>query len=101
MVRVRHAEQLADDQRRHRQREVGDQVGGLVAGQHVVDQAVDDLLDARPHGLHPLDHEVAGQHLAVPVVLGVVHRDERPAVLAPGQDGGRLRGEAGLAAVGG
>ncbi len=76
VIGVRHAEQLADHQRGHRQRERRDQVRGVARGQHVLDQPVHDLLDARAHLLQAGHGELRDQQLAEPAVLGRVHADE-------------------------
>ena len=72
MVLVRHSELLGDHQGRHRERERGEEVGRVGAGQHGVDQVVDDLLDGGPHGLDPLDEERTVDRSAQPGVLGGV-----------------------------
>ena len=102
-VGVGHPEELADDQRRNRQREAGHQVGrGAGAGQRV-QVVVDDLDDARLQSAHPAHRELGGQHAAQPGVLrrvvgqqvarpvalallvgaGVLRRPERPRVAEP------------------
>ena len=74
------AEQQADHQRRHRQREVADQVGGRPGLDHVVQESVDEILDLWPHRLGSPEGEVPGHHSTQSVVLGIVdagedHRD--------------------------
>ncbi len=76
VVSVGHPEQQADDERGHRQGEVGDQVGGGAAGGHPVDGVVHDPLDLGAHRLDPLDQEVLGDHPAQPGVFGVVEPEE-------------------------
>lgn len=75
-VLVRDAQQQADHQGGHRQREVADQVGGATGRGHAVEGLVDDLLDLGAHRLDPLDQEVPGDHAAQPGVLGVVEAEE-------------------------
>ena len=57
-VVVRHAEQLADHQRRDRQREARHQICWRPGLFHRVQLCVDDLDDARLQPLHPADREL-------------------------------------------
>jgi hypothetical protein len=59
---------------RQRQREGADQVGGPGAGEHPVDQVIDDRGDLRDKLLHPSRGERARDQLAQPGVL----RGSRP-----------------------
>lgn len=97
---IRHAQQLAQHQRRRWQGERLDQIHRLGASEHVVDQAVDDLLGDRPQRLHPLDDEGSGHHPAQPGVLWVVHGDGGLFLLAIFHSPHRLMGIVRVGAVG-
>jgi hypothetical protein len=92
VVGVGDAEELADHKGRHWQGERRDQVSGIRPGQHVVDELIDDMLDAWPHLLDPANGERCGDHAAKPRVLGVIHRDEAQHTVAPGMKGLALGG---------
>ena len=104
-VVVRHAEQLADHQRRDGQREVLHQIDGRPGGFHRVELLIDDLGDAWFQALHPADGELGGEHAAQPLVFGRVEAEQvarpRAGLLLLGHTGGRPRhGESGRSAVG-
>ncbi len=80
-VFVRHPQQLADHQRRNRQGQRGDQVGGLRTGQHRVDVVVGDLLDGRAQTFHALERERLRQHPPETGVLFAVGSEDRPRTL--------------------
>lgn len=95
MVLVRDTEQLADHQRRQRERECLDQVDRPGPGQHPVDQVVGHPLDGRAHGLDTFDGERTGDHPADARVVGVVHVEEGRRVLGGGLPEGLVQvGEA-------
>ncbi len=73
---VRHAKQLADHQRRDRQRERLDQVRRRARAGHLIELTVDDLLGPGLQPAHLPHAEVPGQQPAISGVLRVVHRDE-------------------------
>jgi hypothetical protein len=77
-VGVGHAEQFADHQRRHRQREVRHQVRRPGGGFQVVERRLDDLGDPRLQPAHPAHGELRGQHPAQPRVLRRVEADQLP-----------------------
>ena len=80
-VFVRHAQQLADHQRRHRQCQRGDEVGGLRPGQHRVDVVVGDLLDGRPQTFDSLEGERLRQHPPESGVLFAIGGEDRSRTL--------------------
>lgn len=84
-VLVRHAQQLADHQRRNRKRNGGNDIRGLRAGQHRVDVVVGDLLDRRAQTLHPPEREGLGQHPPEPGVLLTIGGEHRPGPLVHGR----------------
>ena len=79
-----HAEQLADDEAGHREREVGHQVGGRTRLRHRVEVLVDDLGDARLEPPDPLDGELAGEQAPQPGVLGRVEHQQVARALLTG-----------------
>jgi hypothetical protein len=65
VVGVRHAEQSADHQRGHRQREGLDQVDRPRTGEQLVHELVDEPLHVSARMvLDPLDRELRGHHAA-------------------------------------
>ncbi len=78
VVRVGHAEQVADRHRRHRQRELVHQVGRRADLAHAAEGLVDGLLDQRLDPPDVLDHELGGQHAPEAAVGVAVHEDEQP-----------------------
>ena len=70
------AEQQADHQRGHRQREVADKISGRPRRDHVVQESVDQILDLRTHRLGAPEGEVPGHHSSQSVVLGIVDAGE-------------------------
>ncbi|MEV0053172.1 hypothetical protein AB0H34_22035 [Saccharopolyspora shandongensis] len=52
-IRVRHAQQFADHQRRDRQREVRHQIGRLAHPLQIIQRRIDDLHDPRLQPAHP------------------------------------------------
>ncbi|MEV4306444.1 hypothetical protein [Nonomuraea sp. NPDC049624] len=66
MIGVRDAEQLADDQRRDRQRVRRHQVGRRPGGGHGVEVVGGDALDPRFEQAHPAQREPAGEQPAEP-----------------------------------
>ena len=69
---------------------------GRSLGQHVVDQTVDDRLDAWTEGVRGTEGELPGQHATVDTVLGGIHAKERRGlVCVEGILGGRQLWEVG------
>ncbi|PRY39509.1 hypothetical protein CLV43_10792 [Umezawaea tangerina] len=77
VVVVGDAQQLADHQRRHRQRQLAHQVRGPGPGEHGVDPLVHDRLHPRPQRLHPAHRELPEHRPPSHPVLGRVHRRQR------------------------
>ena len=75
-VVIGHAEQLADHQRRDRQREARHQIRWRPGLFHRVQLCVDDLDDARLQPLHPPDRELGREHAPQPLMLGRVEAEQ-------------------------
>lgn len=101
VVGVRDTEERADHHRRHRQREVGDQLGRRPLPFHRVQEPVHRFLDAGAQRGDPLHGEARDEHPALGVVLGVVDAEQSHSpTLHVREPLGRNR-EVGMGAVGG
>ena len=86
----RHAHHLADDRRRHRQRQVGDDVH-LAALGDAIEQLVDQHLDARPQRLDGARAKRLVHQLAQPrVIRRVLLQDELPGPAGEGRAAQRV-----------
>ena len=81
VVLVRRADEIAHHERRKRNREGSDQIGGLRLRRQLVDQPVRDGGDPRAQRRDALGAEFPGEHAPVVIVARIVHADERALLL--------------------